>query len=94
MCIGVLIVDCLVTESLSLKSKRHVLTSLIDRIRRSFNVAAAEIEFQDQWQRSRLAFVLINTNCRMMQSTLAKLEEFLYRERRISILGVETRQLV
>jgi uncharacterized protein YlxP (DUF503 family) len=93
MCIGVLTVDCLFPESLSLKDKRHALASLTERARRTFNVAVAEVEFQDQWQRSRLAFVLVNTNWRMLQSTMSKLGEFLERDRRVEVLAVESRQL-
>lgn len=93
MCVGVLTLDCLVTESQSLKDKRHVLSSMTERIRRSFNVAICEVEYQDQWQRTRLAAVFVNTSWRMMQSTMAKVAEFAGRDRRLEVLAVETRQL-
>lgn len=93
MCVGILTLDCLIAESQSLKDKRHVLSSLTERIRRSFNVAICEVEYQDQWQRSRLAAVFVNTSWRMMQSTMAKVAEFAGHDHRLEVLGVETRQL-
>jgi len=41
----------------SLKDKRHVVQSLKDRLRHKFNVAVAEIDYQDLWQRAAVAAV-------------------------------------
>jgi uncharacterized protein YlxP (DUF503 family) len=39
----------------SLKEKRHVMKTLTASLRSKFNVAVAEVEHQDQWQRATLA---------------------------------------
>jgi uncharacterized protein YlxP (DUF503 family) len=39
----------------SLKEKRHVLKTLIASLRSKFNVAVAEVDHQDLWQRATLA---------------------------------------
>jgi uncharacterized protein len=39
----------------SLKEKRHVMKSLTSSIRQRFNVAVAEVEHQDLWQRGTIA---------------------------------------
>jgi hypothetical protein len=93
MSVGLLTLDCYIGESQSLKEKRHVLSSLTERVRRSFNVAICEVEFQDQWQRTRLAVVFVNTSWRMLQSSMSKMTEFVNRDRRLEILNVETSQL-
>jgi hypothetical protein len=41
----------------SLKGKRQVLRSLKDRLREHHNVAVAEVEHQDLWQRATLGIV-------------------------------------
>ena len=46
----------------SLKDKRQALRSLETRLRNRFNVAVAEVEHQDLWQRARLAVVSVNTD--------------------------------
>lgn len=44
----------------SLKGKRQVLRSLKDRLRRGFNVAVAEIDASDLWQRATIGIVSIS----------------------------------
>ena len=57
--IGVLTMELRLEESHSLKEKRHVVLSLKDRLRHKFNVAVAEIDHQDTWQRSTIAAVTV-----------------------------------
>jgi uncharacterized protein YlxP (DUF503 family) len=91
--VGLLLLDCYIPESQSLKDKRRILSSLSERLRRQFNIAIAEVEHQDQWQRAQLAIVLVNTNWRMLQSSMSKLTEYIDRDRRVDITNTETRQL-
>jgi hypothetical protein len=91
--VGLLLLDCYISESQSLKDKRRILSSLSERLRRQFNIAIAEVEYQDQWQRAQLAIVLVNTNWRMLQSSMSKLTEYIDRDRRVEITNTETRQL-
>ncbi len=93
MSVGLLLLDCYIPESQSLKDKRRILTSLSERLRRQFNIAIAEVEYQDQWQRAQLAVVLVNTNWRMLQSTSSKLIEYVDRDRRVEVTKTEIRQL-
>ena len=93
MTVGLLLLDCYMPESQSLKDKRRIITSLSERLRRQFNIAIAEVEYQDQWQRARLAIVLVNTNWRMLQSSMSKLTEYVDRDRRVEVTNTETRQL-
>jgi uncharacterized protein YlxP (DUF503 family) len=44
----------------SLKDKRHTVKSLKDRLRNKFNVAVAEIEYQDLWQRALISAVTVS----------------------------------
>jgi hypothetical protein len=50
--VAVLTLEIIVEHSHSLKEKRHVVKSLKDRLRQRFNVAVAEIDGLDSWQRS------------------------------------------
>jgi uncharacterized protein YlxP (DUF503 family) len=91
--VGLLLLDCYISESQSLKDKRRILSSLSERLRRQFNIAIAEVGYQDQWQRAQLAVVMVNTNWRMLQSSMSKLTEYIDRDRRVEITNTETRQL-
>jgi uncharacterized protein YlxP (DUF503 family) len=58
--IGVLTLELRLEDSHSLKDKRHVVQSLKERLRHKFNVAVAEIDYQDLWQRAAVAAVTVS----------------------------------
>lgn len=59
MSIGLLTLEVHLPEAHSLKDKRQVLRSLKDRLRSKFNVAVAELEHQDLWQRFTVGIVTV-----------------------------------
>lgn len=73
--IGVLTLELRVEGSHSLKEKRHVVQSLKDRLRHKFNVAVAEIDHQDLWQRATLAAVTVSSDRGIAEKTLLGVEE-------------------
>ena len=78
MVIGALTLTLQVPESQSLKDKRQVISSLLARVRRQFNVAAAEVGDQDTWQVATLGVVCVSNDRRhadeMCQKVLAYVE--------------------
>jgi uncharacterized protein YlxP (DUF503 family) len=73
--IGVLTLELRLEESHSLKDKRHVVQGLKDRLRRKFNVAVAEIDYQDLWQRSVIAAVTVSGDHAYAESVLQLVEQ-------------------
>ncbi len=61
MVVGLLSVELHVHGSQSLKDKRMVLRRIKDRLKK-FNVAVAEVEHHDLWQRAGLAVVTVSTD--------------------------------
>ncbi len=59
MIVGLLTLDLHIPESHSLKSKRMVIKSLIDRIRNKFNVSVAEVDANNLWQRSVIGIAYV-----------------------------------
>ena len=57
--VGLLVVELFLHGCGSLKEKRRVIRSLVDRARARYNVAAAEVEFQELHQRSQIAFASV-----------------------------------
>ncbi|MEO0070571.1 MAG: DUF503 domain-containing protein [candidate division WOR-3 bacterium] len=93
MNIALLLVDCFLGECLSLKEKRRILTSLTERLRRSFNIALCEVDYQNQWQRSLIAVVLINTDWRMIQQNSSKIINLIENDGHLSVLGTKMERL-
>jgi uncharacterized protein len=73
--IGVLTLELRLKSSHSLKDKRHVVQSLKDRLRHKFNVAVAEIDYQDVWQRSVLAAVTVSSDHVHAEKVLRSVED-------------------
>ena len=60
MPVGLLTLELHIQHAQSLKDKRQVLRSLKDRLRAKFNVAVAELEHHDKWQRSVVGVVTLS----------------------------------
>jgi uncharacterized protein YlxP (DUF503 family) len=71
MPIGLLTLEIHIAEAQSLKDKRQVLRSLKDRLRAHFNVAVAELEHQELWQRSKIGVVSISGDGKHLEESLA-----------------------
>ena len=73
--IGVVTLELRLENSHSLKDKRHVVESLKNRLRNKFNVAVAEIDFQDLWQRSAIAVVTVSSDRENAEKVLKGAED-------------------
>ena len=58
----------------SLKDKRQVLRSVKDRLRNSFNIAVAEIDSTDLWQRATLGVVSISGSRDYLEGLMRNVE--------------------
>lgn len=78
MVIGSLTVSMHIPESHSLKEKRQVVQSVVARLRRTFNIAVAEVADQDTWQLATIGIACVSGEARhadeMCQKVLRHLE--------------------
>jgi uncharacterized protein len=72
MPVGMLTLELHIPDAQSLKDKRQVLRSLKDKLRRDFNVAVAELEHHDTWQRSVVGIVTISNEEKHLREVLQK----------------------
>jgi len=72
MPVGLLTLELHIAEAQSLKDKRQVLRSLKDRLRAKFNVAVAELDFMDTWQRSLVGVVTLSNEEQHVEQALQK----------------------
>jgi uncharacterized protein YlxP (DUF503 family) len=72
MPVGLLTLELHIPDAQSLKDKRQVLRSLKDKLRREFNVAVAELDHQDTWQRSVVGVVTISNEEKHVAEVLQK----------------------
>ncbi|MFC2172943.1 DUF503 domain-containing protein [Acidobacteriota bacterium] len=62
MIIGACSVELHLPYARSLKEKRMAIKGLKDSLKRRHNVSVAEVDYQDLWQRSQIAFVAVATD--------------------------------
>jgi uncharacterized protein len=72
MPVGLLTLELHIPDAQSLKDKRQVLRSLKDKLRREFNVAVAELDHHDAWQRSVIGVVTLSNEEKHVQESLQK----------------------
>ena len=70
MPLGVLTLEIQLPYAHSLKDKRSVVQSLRNRLRARFNVAVAELDHQDVWQRATLGVASISNSQPLLESLL------------------------
>jgi uncharacterized protein YlxP (DUF503 family) len=70
MPVGLLTLEIHIPDARSLKDKRQVLRSLKERLRARFNVAVAELDHQDTWQRSQVGIVSLSNDETHLEQSL------------------------
>jgi uncharacterized protein YlxP (DUF503 family) len=71
----------------SLKEKRHIVKSIISRLQRTYQVAAAEVGHQDLWQRSTVAVAAVANSAGQVERILHRVERDLRGDDRIEVLA-------
>ncbi len=88
MVVGSLQVRLLVREARSLKDKRQVVRSIVDRLRND-NLSVAEVDDQDGRQVVALGIALVGTEVYRVRTALEKIVEALRRHPVAELLGHE-----
>ena len=98
MWIGVARYELFIGASTSLKDKRQVLRSVSQTVRKKFNVAIAEVEYQDLWQRAALGVSCVAESPGHCRKVLQEVEKAIGRsaidggeivDRHVEVLALE-----
>ncbi len=73
MRVAVLRMDLYLPGINSLKEKRRLLQSLIDKIDNDFNVSISEVDNQDLWQRSVVAVASVSSELSQLEQIFASI---------------------
>jgi uncharacterized protein YlxP (DUF503 family) len=76
MFVGVLRLTLHLPTPGSLKSKRHLVRSAIDRVKAKFNVSIAEVAENDLWQRSVIGVAAVGNDHAFVNESLDKVADF------------------
>ena len=70
----------------SLKAKRRVIKHLTVGAHAKFNVAAAEVDHQDKWQRATIGYACISSTAFHAEKMLREIERFVRNDERVEVL--------
>jgi len=87
MVVGVCTLELEIPGSHSLKDKRHVVKSLIQRVRQSFNVSIAEVDSLDAWQHATIGIVCVSSDANYARGLLDKVIDHIERSRLDAVIG-------
>ncbi len=90
MVVGTLVIELFIGSSVTLKDKRRVLRSILDKVKAKFNVSIAEVGNQDAWQRSTLGVACVSNETAHAQSMLSKVTKFIESQGDADIIAVHT----
>ena len=88
MIVGALKVVLHVADSGSLKSKRKVARSLLDKVKARFNAAAAEVDANDLWQRLELGFTVCGNEIARVQEQMRNIARLIENQGLAEIVDV------
>jgi uncharacterized protein YlxP (DUF503 family) len=74
----------------SLKEKRHILKSVIERIQHRFNVSIAEVGDHDLWQRAALGVACVGRDRQPTLRVIDQVINFIRRNPEVELIRHET----
>jgi uncharacterized protein YlxP (DUF503 family) len=84
MTVGIARLTLYLPQSHSLKEKRMVLRRVKDRLKAKFNVAVAEVEDNDVWQRAVLGLAVVGNDRRFTDCALDEIIRFVRGEAEVT----------
>lgn len=89
MIIGICTCEIYIFNANSLKSKRSVVKSIIEKSKNRFNISIAEVGEHDKWQKSIIAFSTISNDQKIVEETIEKVINFFDSYSEIEIINIK-----
>lgn len=89
MIIGICTCEIFIYESNSLKAKRSVIKSIIEKSKNRFNISIAEVGDNDKWQRSLIGFATVSNDNKIVDETIERVIQFFNTYSEIEIMNIE-----
>lgn len=89
MIIGICTCEIFIFNANSLKSKRSVVKSIIEKSKNRFNISIAEVGEQNKWQKSIIAFSTISNDKKIIEETIDKVISFFDSYSEIEIINIK-----
>lgn len=90
MVIGVCRVVLSIDEVFSLKEKRHIVKSIVERLRSRFNASVAEVDLNDKWKNAVIGISCVSNEAGHADSMMANMVNFIENDGRAVLADYST----
>jgi len=87
MIVGIVQVEIFLYEVNSLKEKRHIVKSLIERLKSRFNISIAETSDLDIWNKGVIGFSVVGNSSYFVDSNISRVLNFIDNDGRLEIIN-------
>ncbi len=77
MIIAAALITLIIPENDSLKGKRRVVKSVVEKVRHKFEAAVAEVGDNDLWQKAKIGIALVGNDSQLLSSRLQQIMKFI-----------------
>jgi len=93
MIIGVCRIRLALDDVFSLKEKRHIVKSIIDRLRARYNASVAEVGLNDTWKNAIIGISCVSNEAAHVDSMMANMVNFVENDGRLVMVDYETEKI-
>jgi len=86
--VGIMVMDLLSKSTHSLKEKRHIVTSIKEKLKQKFNISIIESDYQDRWQKIQLAVSMVSNSRVMIEKVFDQIEDLIYLNYPVQLVAV------
>ena len=90
MVVGVCRIVLHMDEVFSLKEKRHIIKSIIERLKSRFNASVSEVDMNDNWQSAVIGISCISNEAAHADSMMANIVNFIENDGRAILVDYST----
>lgn len=88
MFVGICRLELILMEANSLKEKRQVIKSIIERLQGRFNISIAETGFQDSLRRAEIGMAVVSNETVHLERIIGKVINFVEQDARVQIINI------
>ncbi|MGI5949570.1 DUF503 domain-containing protein [Peptoniphilus sp.] len=89
MLIGICTCEIFIYEANSLKEKRRIVKSIIEKSKNRFNISISEVGYNDKWQKALIGFAIVSNDKVIVEQTIESVTKFMSSYSEIEIIDID-----
>jgi len=82
-----------IDEVFSLKEKRHIVKSIIERLKSRYNASVAEVDLNDTWKNAVIGVTCVSNEAGHVDSMMNKIVDFVENDGRAYLFNYSTEKI-